>query len=398
MAEGQGRSSNQGVKLLYIRDYLHKHTNKEHPKSAREISEYLASKGIKADRKTIYNDILRLQMDFQEPIEYNPKKWGYYITTPQFSIPELQAMIEGAQNSNVLTQQEIDRITKKIAELANVHDRPALEVYEEKPTGYEHPLIGQLAKPEESVLKKAEIIRQAIARKKQISFRRFSYLIRDNNRDNHGKVYSRANPDCELYIASPRDVICRNGRYILKCYQSNSLSNQVEFGIEYLEDIKILSQDIIPIQTQSIFDAPIKTTPKELTPEEQELARMCKEIAACDEAELHEYAVTLQFSRLDTEMFFIKFGYDSVIVPIENRQCQATIRTTLNTDFFSWLFSNKFHFRIIAPQQAVDIYRKYMEDILYFYEHGKRPRTKVDDLISEYIAYKNKLIAEGKIK
>lgn len=34
MAEGQGCSSNQGVRLLYIRDYLHKYTNKEHPKSA----------------------------------------------------------------------------------------------------------------------------------------------------------------------------------------------------------------------------------------------------------------------------------------------------------------------------------------------------------------------------
>ena len=67
MAEGQGRSSNQGVKLLYIRDYLHKYTNKEHPKSAKDIIEYLASKGIKAERKTIYNDILRLQMDFQAP-------------------------------------------------------------------------------------------------------------------------------------------------------------------------------------------------------------------------------------------------------------------------------------------------------------------------------------------
>ena len=57
MAAGKGRSSNQGVKLLYIRDYLHKHTNKEHPASAKKISEHLASKGIKADHKTIYNDM-----------------------------------------------------------------------------------------------------------------------------------------------------------------------------------------------------------------------------------------------------------------------------------------------------------------------------------------------------
>ena len=46
MAQGQGRSSKQGVKLLYIRDYLYTYTNKEHPKNANHIVEYLASKGI----------------------------------------------------------------------------------------------------------------------------------------------------------------------------------------------------------------------------------------------------------------------------------------------------------------------------------------------------------------
>ncbi len=99
MAEGQGRSSNQGVKLLYIRDYLRKYSDKEHPKSASKIVEYLASKGIKADRKTIYNDILRLQMDFQEPIEYNKKKWGYYITQPQFETKDLRMLIDCVQLS-----------------------------------------------------------------------------------------------------------------------------------------------------------------------------------------------------------------------------------------------------------------------------------------------------------
>ena len=102
MAEGQGRSSNQGVKLLYIRDYLHKYTNKEHPKSAKEICEYLASKGIKADRKTIYNDIFRLQVDFQEPIEYNPKKWGYYITKPSLSNYELRMLLDSVYLSQML--------------------------------------------------------------------------------------------------------------------------------------------------------------------------------------------------------------------------------------------------------------------------------------------------------
>ena len=37
-----GRSSGQGVKLLYIRDYLYAEANKEHPKKAKEIQTFLA--------------------------------------------------------------------------------------------------------------------------------------------------------------------------------------------------------------------------------------------------------------------------------------------------------------------------------------------------------------------
>ena len=77
MAEGQGRSSGQGVKLLYVRDYLRANTNKDHAKNASEICKYLASNGIDAKPKTIYNDILRLQIDFGEPIEYSAKNRGY---------------------------------------------------------------------------------------------------------------------------------------------------------------------------------------------------------------------------------------------------------------------------------------------------------------------------------
>ena len=57
MAKGQGRSSGQGVKLLVIRDYLRSHTDKNHCKNATQIKDYLASKGISATEKTIYNDI-----------------------------------------------------------------------------------------------------------------------------------------------------------------------------------------------------------------------------------------------------------------------------------------------------------------------------------------------------
>ena len=92
-----GRSSGQGVKLLYIRDYLYHHATKEHPQNATKIKKFLALHNIKASEKTIYNDIVRLRDDFAVPVEYNASKWGYYITKPEFEPHELRLMVDSIQ-------------------------------------------------------------------------------------------------------------------------------------------------------------------------------------------------------------------------------------------------------------------------------------------------------------
>lgn len=53
MAKGQGRSSGQGVKLLYIRDYLYHHATNEYPKNAKAICDYLMTKDIAATNKVL---------------------------------------------------------------------------------------------------------------------------------------------------------------------------------------------------------------------------------------------------------------------------------------------------------------------------------------------------------
>ena len=102
-----GRSSGQGVKLLYIRDYLYHHATKAHPQNAKAIQTFLAKHNIEASTKTIYNDIVRLREDFGVPVEYNASKWGYYITKPEFEPHELRLMVDSspsrfAQFKNVL--------------------------------------------------------------------------------------------------------------------------------------------------------------------------------------------------------------------------------------------------------------------------------------------------------
>ena len=109
-----GRSSGQGVKLLYIRDYLYHHATREHSQNAKAIKKFLAQHNIEASEKTIYNDIVRLRDDFAVPVEYNASKWGYYITKPDFEPHELRLMVDGIQSSKFITQKKAQEITKKI--------------------------------------------------------------------------------------------------------------------------------------------------------------------------------------------------------------------------------------------------------------------------------------------
>ena len=55
------RSEGQKLKLLYLKELLENQSDENHPVSTQEILEYLAAHNIKAERKSIYNDITCLQ-------------------------------------------------------------------------------------------------------------------------------------------------------------------------------------------------------------------------------------------------------------------------------------------------------------------------------------------------
>lgn len=392
MAEGQGRSSNQGVKLLYIRDYLHKYTNKEHPKSAKEISAYLASKGIKADRKTIYNDILRLQTDFQEPIEYNAKKWGYYIAEPTFSLYELQLLMDSVRAAEFLSSDEVSSICKRLAGLTNIYDQKAL---------INAPSLGELpVRPVESELEKVAIIQQAIRENKRISFRQFMYYPTDSNRANNGKVYVESYTGNEVHIESPKELIRIDGKYALICFCSDQRMKRLEdvvFFLWSLEDIKILSSERECIDFEYSFledEAPslFETAASQLLQEDDPgckrdtaecdtrikngLNRIREEILAYYEGLFQEafnsnaeFLVRLSFKKEDAVCVLEHFGHDIVIVPESGEYCTVTMPIQISRTFFDWLFSVRTQVRIASPLEIQGAFRNYVLVVAKQYEY-----------------------------
>lgn len=73
------RSGNQKQKILYLVQMLNEHREETNLLSMREIVEELEKKGIRAERKSIYDDMEALR-EFGIPIRYSRKRpGGYYI-------------------------------------------------------------------------------------------------------------------------------------------------------------------------------------------------------------------------------------------------------------------------------------------------------------------------------
>ena len=56
-----GRTENQKLKLLYLKELFERQSDEEHLLSMQDILDALAAQGIRAERKSVYDDILCLQ-------------------------------------------------------------------------------------------------------------------------------------------------------------------------------------------------------------------------------------------------------------------------------------------------------------------------------------------------
>ena len=92
------KSDNQKLKLLYIRDYLERNSDEDHPVGAQELIEMLAKHGIDCERKAVYSDIRALQDFGLDILNRRGKNGGYYIASRNFELPELKLLIDAVQS------------------------------------------------------------------------------------------------------------------------------------------------------------------------------------------------------------------------------------------------------------------------------------------------------------
>lgn len=219
----KGRAANQAVKLMIIRDYLYSHSNREHMVTSKEIIAHLASFGIRADRKTIFSDINRLEFDYGMKIV---RGRGYRVEEPLFEPRELRLMIDSVQSAKFITEREASIIAGKVKNLADVYTKPSLDR-----KAYVNERIQNM---KESVVAYTDTIHAAISRDSQISFKYVHY--RPSFDDNRKRYSNNGAP----YVVSPFALYWNNGNYYLYAYLAEKEEFRF-FRIDRMESIRLLT-------------------------------------------------------------------------------------------------------------------------------------------------------------
>lgn len=325
-----GRSSGQGVKLLYIRDYLYAHATKEHPKNANRIQEFLLSKGIEASTKTIYNDIVRLQDDFGVPIVYDAKRWGYYITKPIFEPYELRLMVDSIQSSKFITQTEANTISQKISGLADVYTKEGLNR-----VAY---VSDRVRSRNDSVVKDATKIHKAIAQNRKIGFRYFHYTPSKDN----PKRYSKSGDN---YIVSPYALLWDNGNYYLYAYLTEKKAFRT-FRVDRMERISN------PLLAERDGEKEFKAD--QITSGEYKVFQMYHG---------DQMKVRVRFSNHLADAVLDQFGKNVILVPDDEKHFVATLPVETSPPFFAWLATFGRGARITHPEAAIKKMREFIEKL-----------------------------------
>ena len=327
------RSANQKLKLLIIKDYLLKNSDENHPVTIPQIIEELARFDIKAERKSLYDDLEALRVYGLDIVQ---SKGNYYVGQRSFQTPELKLLVDSVQSSKFITQKKTMSLIKKIEELASAFDAQLLErqVY----------VRNRVKSMNESVYYNVDEISDAINQDRAIQFKYFELMI---NKQRHIRK------DGAWYKVSPFALMWDDENYYMLAWDAEAGSIK-HYRVDKMLEITALDQ---------------KREGKEAFAK-VDMSAYAKKVFGMFTGQ--DRQVKMRFTNNLAGAVFDRFGTDVMLIPDGEDHFTVTLDLAVSPRFYAWLFGFGTDAEILSPddvredasnmaQRIVEMYRNKTE-------------------------------------
>ena len=326
------KSPNQKLKLLYLKEYLERHTDEEHPVSTAELIRYLEGQGVSAERKSIYDDMEMLALfgvDIERRREGNLTLW--YVGEREFQLPELRLLVDSVQSSRFITRKKSLELIEKIEKLASENEARSLrrQVW----------VKNRIKSMNESIYYLVDDIDDAIANDRKIRFHYFQYDVSRKRQLRRGGKW---------YEISPYALMWDSENYYLVGYDSAEGIIK-HFRVDKMLDITVTGETR---EGKEAFEA--------------------LDMAAYTNAHFGMFSgetvpVRLRFKNHLAGAVIDRFGSELALVPAGEESFTVTVPVAVTAPFFGWLCSFGADVQILSPESAAEAMKRHVEAIADLY-------------------------------
>lgn len=228
-------SGNKKLRLLYLNDILIRQTDETHPLNALELCDELKKRGVTAERKAIYNDLLAISEFGTQLKKTRTPKRGYFASKKLFEPAELRMLMDAVQASPLISSQKTKQLIAKLGNTVSVHQAEELN---------RQVFVNTERKSEnEEIYFTIDKISRAIEEKRKIRFYYYHKKIVNNIpvRDTGKEI-----------IFNPYALIWNNDNYYL-IGNYDKYDNIIHMRIDRIRQVLILSEAARPFSEVSEY-------------------------------------------------------------------------------------------------------------------------------------------------
>lgn len=322
------RSENQKLKLITLRDILLQKTDEEHPMNTQQLIEELAKQGIRAERKSIYQDIEALEETGLEIMKISGRSNEYYVAGREFELPELKMLVDVVQAAKFITEKKSRQLIDKLEKQTSV--------YEAKQLSRDVVVANRSKTANENIFYNVDVIHHAISQDRQITFCYYEWNVKK-------EFVPRKNG--ELYHISPWALIWDDENYYLLGYDAQA-GLMKHYRVDKMKKI----------------DETVEKREGRKEMEHFDLASFCKSTFGMFAGEETMISVTGEEAMVG--ILIDRFGTDITIRPLETNRFEARIPVKVSPQFFGWVAALNNKIQIASPDWVRQQYKDYLSDIL----------------------------------
>ncbi len=305
------RQEGQKAKLLVLKNILERKTDEDHPLSVPQLIRALEAEGIRAERKSIYNDIEALRASGVDVELSRGRGGGYYLGSRTFELPELKLLVDAVQASQFITRDKSKKLIRKLEGLTSEAQARKMQrqVF----------VSGRVKTMNESIYYNVDALHEAIARDRQVRFQYLEWDLRKRRVPRRGG---------QIYQASPWALAWENANYYLVAYTGEGIRH---YRVDKMKGVR---QTELPRQGKAEFSA-------------LDLAAYTRKMFGMYGG--REEKVTLKCANSLVGVMLDRFGTEAILVPQADETFHLTVPVAVSPQFLGWVCGFGGEVRVIGP-------------------------------------------------